>query len=615
MDFEQPFEDRKLWHNMENPEQNFGIYAMESRTKTIDGNLSDWDFDDLETNKIDMQSAADPGYFYLSAKLPDFSFKTHNLFIAIDTYDEEKGDHRLPFSNKEFDNGFEFLLEFKSQDSALILVDEPYSVFTDIYNNNYPVYASKKNNNGSFVHQLMLTNRGRVGLLGVKTDSVIIDRSPLVFGNSSEPNFSNADWYFNDADKTLEIRLDWHLLNVSDPARRFVLDDDGNTKEIEYSKTDAFNLYVLITDNNNELILQYPEGDPNSFTWDEWQIPEYNQRLKPIYYTLQNYFHNLSPYLGGNIISDNNEEAFEITDYYNNKQGAISISFDNAAYSQYQFALPVLKKYGLSASFGIIPEILDDTPGLYELDEKIKLKRLGISQVQEIAQNHEIAFQSPEGQSFDLGDLLALESKINTVVRTLHWHETPMNKQTEKAFMFVRKTLKNDISKAEYEGIKYAVLNTNISQIKLNSLIQSQKNKWTILHYHHLFDEETDIPSKINDDKLSTFFINKSDFEKQIRLVRNSNYWISTESNVFKYLAEKSNSSVRVTRFQNMIFLKIVNELDRTKFNHPLTLRFKTDAKIIRIKGSESDGTYTNRTGSIYFNALTNKEITLEIIE
>ena len=64
-----------------------------------------------------------------------------------------------------------------------------------------------------------------------------------------------------------------------------------------------------------------------------------------------------------------------------------------------------------------------------------------------------------------------------------------------------------------------------------------------------------------------------------------------------------------------MIFLKIVNELDMNKFNHPLTLSFKTNAQTIRIKGSESDGTYANRTGCIYFNALPNKEITIEVIE
>ena len=157
--------------------------------------------------------------------------------------------------------------------------------------------------------------------------------------------------------------------------------------------------------------------------------------------------------------------------------------------------------------------------------------------------------------------------------------------------------------------------NTNISRVELDSLIRTRKNNWTILLYRHLFDKQKEIPLKISGDKLSEFFIKRSDFEKQIRLVRNSNYWISTESNVFKYLVEKSESSIEVTQFQNMIFLKIANEMDMNKFNHPLTISFKTEAKIIRIKGSQTDGIYENTTGFIYFNAVPNKEITIEVIK
>ncbi len=117
---------------------------------------------------------ADPGYFYIATHLPNLNFKTNNIYIAIDTYDEEKGDHRLPFLNEEFENGIEFLLEFNSLDSAIILVDEQYSVFTDIYNDVIPVYASKKNSNAKFIHQDLLSNRGREGLFGEKTDSFSI---------------------------------------------------------------------------------------------------------------------------------------------------------------------------------------------------------------------------------------------------------------------------------------------------------------------------------------------------------------------------------------------------------------------------------------------------------
>ncbi|NTV84835.1 MAG: hypothetical protein HGA23_11145, partial [Bacteroidales bacterium] len=259
MDFEQPADDRKLWQNMENPEENFGILALENKIKTIDGELNDWDPAEFETDQISFSCDADASCFYMASVLPGFDFSRHNLYIAIDTYDAAKGDHRLPFTDRDFENGFEFLVELISEDSAFVLVDEPYSVFTDIYNGYIPLYASRNNNNGQFIRQLMLTNRSRVSLTGRKTDSVVIDRSRLLFGISSDPEYSNADWYFREDEKNLEIRLGWHLLNVSDPAKKFVLDDKPGTGDIEYTRTEAFKIYVFVTGKNDGITMQYPE--------------------------------------------------------------------------------------------------------------------------------------------------------------------------------------------------------------------------------------------------------------------------------------------------------------------------------------------------------------------
>jgi hypothetical protein len=97
--------------------------------------------------------------------------------------------------------------------------------------------------------------------------------------------------------------------------------------------------------------------------------------------------------------------------------------------------------------------------------------------------------------------------------------------------------------------------------------------------------------------------------------LRNSNYWIASESSVYKYLRERKESSVQTERFKNMIFLKINNRLDQEIYDQPLTIEFKSNAQFIRLEGSESDGTYTNRDGSFLFNVMPNKEVTIEIVE
>ncbi|MCK9401296.1 MAG: hypothetical protein M0Q51_15060 [Bacteroidales bacterium] len=615
MDFEQPADDRKLWHNMENPEQNFGILALENKIKTIDGDLKEWNTGMLKKEQINLLCDADATYFYIASVIPGFDFNRFNFYLAIDTYDEEKGDHRLPFSPKVFDNGFEFLLELKSTDSAFILVDGPYSVFTDIYNGHIPVYASEMNDDGKFIHQFSLTNRNRVSLTGQRTDSVVVDRSPLIHGNSSYPEYSNADWYFNDVNKSLEIRLDWHLLNISDPAKRFALDDIAGTSDIEYVETDAFKMFVFVTDKNNALVKQYPEDDPYSFIWDKWQTPEYTKRLKPIYFTLQDYFKNLSVQNTDAAIEDQQNESFRITDYFNNKDGAVSISFDNASFSQYLYGLPVLKKYGLSASFGVIPELLVDAPRLYELEEDALLKRLSTKEVKEIAIDHDIAFQPLPNVKIDDSKFFSLEEKSETVVRSLHWNKSSFDIPAPHSLMFVRKSSQERILHTNYAGIKYSVVHAGFSQSGLDSILRSHKQQWTIMVYHHLYESQTEIPRQISKDKADKLFIQKSDFDQQVRLLRNSNYWISSETSVFKYRKERIESSIQTEQFKNMIFLKVINRLDADVYDHPLTLEFKSNARIIKLEGSESDGTYSNKKGFFIFNALPNKEVTIEIVE
>ncbi|MCB0855748.1 MAG: hypothetical protein KDD63_26175, partial [Bacteroidetes bacterium] len=51
MDFEVPFDHRTRWHNMENPEQNFGVLALEAQKKALDGLLDDWNLSEQKKKK------------------------------------------------------------------------------------------------------------------------------------------------------------------------------------------------------------------------------------------------------------------------------------------------------------------------------------------------------------------------------------------------------------------------------------------------------------------------------------------------------------------------------------------------------------------------------------
>lgn len=615
MDFEQPEDDRKLWHNMENPEQNFGILALENKIRSIDGDLAEWGNHGMSGEKAELAFSADASYFYLASVIPGFDPDHQNLYLAIDTYDREKGDHKLPFSDEVFPEGFEFLVSINSYDSAFLLVDEPYSVFTDIYNNYVPVYASQENSNGIFIHELMLTNRSRTSLTGEKTDSIVVDRGRLLFGKSSDPGHSNADWYYNKDSHIMELRLDWALLNVSSPAKRFVLDDKAGTGAIEYTASDAFNIYAFITDKQDKITGQFPAYGPLSCTWDGWELPEYTSRLKPVYYTLKDYFKDL------NVSSKDTEapvpgnDPFRITGFFENKEGAISISFDNASYSQYEYGLPVLKKYGLSAGFGVVPGMLDNSPRVTESEGDAQVKRLSVKEVKEIAIDHDIALQALEGDKPDDSQFFLLDEKSESDVSTLHSYTVPPSGARPHSLVFARSTSTEGLTKASFEGVDYTLSGTALSQPDLYRLINGQQGKWTIFTYHHLYVNPSEIPHKNGALDISRLFTQVSTYEQQVRLYRNSNYWIAPEADVFRYLKEKKESRVLTERFQNMIFLKVINSLDPARFNIPLTIEFKSEARFIRIEGSETDGIYSARNGTFLFNVMPNREIIIEIME
>jgi hypothetical protein len=212
-------------------------------------------------------------------------------------------------------------------------------------------------------------------------------------------------------------------------------------------------------------------------------------------------------------------------------------------------------------------------------------------------------------------EFFLLMEKAEAAVMSLHAGNPSLTNPLPRSLAFIRRSPQDRLLQTSYNGVEYSLAQTNMAQAELYSLLATQKQRWTIFVYHHLYDNPSEIPHQVTGKDVDRLFTQKSAFEQQVRLFRNSGYWIAPETEVFKYVKEKKESDVKSERYQNMIFLEVRNQLDPDKFDMPLTIEFKTDASIIRLQGSESDGTYSVRNGSVLFNALPNKEIVVEIIE
>ncbi|HOY31014.1 MAG TPA: polysaccharide deacetylase family protein [Bacteroidales bacterium] len=636
MDFQQPAERRKLWHNMENPEQNYGILAVESRTKTIDGKLNDWK-DIPQGNKKFIRADADASYFYLALRLPETNLDRQNLYIAFDTYDKKKGDHRLPYISKEIDYGIEFLLKIESAANANILVDDQYSLYTDVVKNIVPVYASKNNNNGLFVEQLLLANRGKETITGEKIDSVCFNQGILHYGNSSIAAQSNADWYMDKKTGVIELRLPWLLLHVSDPSSRSVLDDVDNTGAIESSETSGFNIFYYTTDKKGNLTDKEPTLKPNHFHWKKWEMPAYTVRLKPLYDTLAVLFAKMEVPADTDGMNSDSPTTFSVCDYYNNMPGAISITFDDADYNQYEYALPVLGKYNIKANFGLVRAWLSEIPSLIAEEGSFSIKRLGFRQVHDIIyEGHEISFHGNEHIRYELLSLeqitkefqdakKSLEAKLGIKIPVIHYTYSNSPPKVIKAaqnagFLFGRTGNETSVPNnvANLMNLNSIVfLNSQEPGIaELDSIVNQNKGLWTVLLYHHIF------PKVAKEYKLyeahhvvNTYTVTPEDFVKQIRIVRNSGYWIAPVSAIGKYIIERTKAVIKTTLNKNTIFLRAEVNLDPDIYNHPMTIQASTPYKKFRITNCASDGIYNARENKLFFNVYPNQDVTIEILD
>lgn len=639
IDFEVPAERRKLWHNMQNPEQNFGVMAVEQRTKVIDGDESDWNLTGESSGKVystnnNIQSfSSDAEYLYVKYNIPEFNFSDNNLHIAIDTYDKNKGDHKLPFMENNLDRGIEFLMNFVNTDSAELLVDDAYSLYTDIYNGYRPVYSSKENSNGKFDRQIFVSNRERESLTGNKSLREVCDWSGLIYGKSNESEFSNSNWYWNEKDKILEIRIPWLMLNVSDPSSGNVLNDIEETGDVESSVTDGFHFYSFITDKQDKNVIQFPEGKSVIYKWEKWENPEYKFRFKECYFMFKEVFPKLIA--KEDTANTEVESQFKITDWYENKEGAVSISFDDASITQYTEGIPVLDKYGIKATFALVTDWTKDDPSLSAETGNFSIQKFGWKQAKELIENgHEIASHNqshikldtvPEDRIVEMMKESKLEIEKNTgypvytfvfpysSAKQFHF---PLTKKAGYLFGRTGNEQFNHTDNLDFSKLTtIAIFNENDptpQEFYENIIIN--RGKWLILNYHHIFPSDSKEMGLLNyHNVINTYSVTPDMFERQMRLTRNSEFWIAPISVIGRYIMQKNNSQLDITDHADKILLKVSCNLDKSVFNIPMTIEYTTHYKIIKISNSLQDGIYNTVNNKVYFNVMPNQEVIIEI--
>lgn len=327
IDYEIPLENTRQWHNVMDAEQNYGILGMYAgdgaTTPVLGGDIARWralapylaDSTATAGQPGRVGIGADESYLYLSVELAGFAGRPfpgatqgQQVAIALDTYRADLGQVSLPGAALSGNVGFEFLALLGDTAASNLLVTPDYNPYASadviVDGDDYGKFrhrpiVTRPRSDGRFDSLFVITNRARFTRDGRFIGAKGVNRGHLRYG--TEAGSTLSDWYYDQATGTIELRLAWGLLNVSDPSTRTVLYEERDDGDIGTATTDGIRVGVAVLGRQRtptdawSVIGSLPKAEQGTWQrrrfptwlWPAWTTPKHHQRLKPVYDSLK----------------------------------------------------------------------------------------------------------------------------------------------------------------------------------------------------------------------------------------------------------------------------------------------------------------------------------------
>lgn len=272
---ETPRERDPLWHNLLDPEENYGLIGFDPPPRIrVDGETSDWEglapyASDSKGRWIRaLYATSDPNRLYLRFDLAPGALDhdaAQALGVALDVLDPARGSSRLPPPlNANWSRGAEYTLVITPRKEGTSGLDGGKAeLFIDARTNwsrwsrlfrsgsfvrNTAPFAPVSNQDGRFVPLLVETNRERVSRTGQFYPALDLDwgrlsygkepgQAPTGFGDSSFAYDPHAEWFLDRDRRVIEVAIPWGLIGVADPSSHSVVDDATGTPETDVTRT------------------------------------------------------------------------------------------------------------------------------------------------------------------------------------------------------------------------------------------------------------------------------------------------------------------------------------------------------------------------------------------
>ena len=274
-----PYDRHVLWHNVVDPEQNYGLLANEVVTPQAP-DVTYQGKDLIESLSL----VADGSYLNVNIVLSrEIDFSREEILIGLDTLGRDLGQMRWPVGNLSTGSGLEFVVRIPSLDKADLLV-------IPTYNTANSKFSTVKRWDGIFERINLLVNAKVITKDGRTIPEIYFDASALRKGAFDE---SGNLWRIDG--NRIFLRLPWTLINVTDPSSLKVL-QDGRTgyfnpqrDALKVVPTDGFVVSALAWDRNAKKPSGSMQANPlRPYLWNGWEeVPRYIERYKKSYYMLQ----------------------------------------------------------------------------------------------------------------------------------------------------------------------------------------------------------------------------------------------------------------------------------------------------------------------------------------
>lgn len=285
-----------------------------------------------------------------------------------------------------------------------------------------------------------------------------------------------------------------------------------------------------------------------------------------------------------------------IADFYNNKDAAVSITFDDASYGQFQYGLPILEKYKFNATFGVVGEWFCIQPKSYSEDGLIFYKRLSKTDIQMIyLKGNEIAWHGMKHEAYSskmTWNKLSKKMIDEKIIASLFLGKIPLSTifypysktkgkvilaSKSSGFLFGRSGVEayNDIDDINYYLLKsFGIYNDSLPNLeKFDSILNNGKGKWITLMYHHIIPDTASVQEMYKKyNIINTYAVTPEIFNSQMEIISKKNYWVSTIYNIGRYLQQRENSDIYVETENNDIYITILCDLDSQIYNQEMTV-------------------------------------------